>query len=83
MFVQNIPVTGESWMHGCRELAKQHVLAQGKSWVWTEARKDCHGPSHGSREENSKTTLAVLTLAGATPGKQRHNMLRPFFQPPF
>lgn len=38
-------------------------LHKANSWVWTEGRKDYHGPSHCSCEENSKTALAVLTLS--------------------
>lgn len=76
MFVQNIPVTGESWMNGSENWPSSMCLHKENSWVWTEGRKDCHGPSHCSREENSETELAVLTASGATPGKQRYNMLR-------
>lgn len=70
------------WM-AAEDWPSSMCLHKENSWVWTEGRKDYHGPSHCSCEENSKTALAVLTLSGATPGEKRHNMLRPSFQLPF
>lgn len=51
-------------------------LRKGSSWFWTEWKKDYHGPSHCSCEENNKAALATLARSGATAGKQRQNTSR-------